>query len=457
MIGSLGIPSSQLIRTAMDRLGLSRPWAVLFPPRPTGSESRKADGLWASRYDTLDLWRALVAIGIVLHHAGHFSFGLNTGRVILFFVISGYCIAASAESCLRRGMSAGEFFWRRLRRIYPPFLLAVLFWIGTRLIKIWRGGPNDLLYRLDGTPRTITEWVLNLTSMQWMWTVGSPVERPGDNPILFVAAYWSLGYEEQFYLVVSLMFGLALLVPWCRLRWMIPALVPIALAYGMSLPQHVRGIFIEFWTAFSVGACVYYRLSVFKDRRWRLAVDLALIVLIAMGLIGLIVDTRIGQEIDRSKWHEWLIAGVFGLALVFLRPADRWINRRLLSIPLRAIGRITYSLFLIHQFNLTLISSVAKELLRPIGHARIADLTTPLVRLYDSDFVAPADPLTHPGFGIVWLSVQIALHLGLAVVFWRFCEYPFLNRSDDGPPPAVKTGVSGIAAGPISSSDKPAT
>lgn len=440
----------------MERLGLARPWAVLFPPRPEGSETRKADGLWASRYDTLDLWRALVAIGIVLHHAGHVSFGMNTGRVILFFVISGYCIAASAESCLRRGMTAGEFFRRRLRRIYPPFLLAVLFWIGTRLIKIWRGGPNDLLYRLDGTPRTVTEWILNLTSTQWMWTVGSPVERPGDNPILFVAAYWSLGYEEQFYLIVSVMFGIALVVPWCRLRWMIPALVPIALAYGMSLPQHVRGIFIEFWTAFSVGACVYYRLSVFKDRRWRIAVDAALLALIGMGLVGLWVDTRIGAEIDRSKWHEWLIAGGFGLALVVLRPWDRWLSQRLISVPLRAVGRITYSLFLIHQFNLKLIESIANKLLGFIGHGRLADVSTRIIHQFDPAFIAPAEPLTHPWVATISLTVQLVLHIGLAVVFWRFCEYPFLNRADDGPPPAVRTGVSGIASGPVQAPDKPA-
>ena len=41
--------------------------------------------------------------------------------VPIFFVISGYCIAASADSSRRKGDSPWTFLKRRFWRIYPPY------------------------------------------------------------------------------------------------------------------------------------------------------------------------------------------------------------------------------------------------------------------------------------------------------------------------------------------------
>ena len=54
----------------------------------------------------------------IVHH-------LNLG-VPMFFVISGYCIAASAEATIDRGESAGSFLAPRVWRIYPPYWFALL-------------------------------------------------------------------------------------------------------------------------------------------------------------------------------------------------------------------------------------------------------------------------------------------------------------------------------------------
>jgi hypothetical protein len=72
---------------------------------------------WPSRYELLDGLRGLAALAVVLHHlrvfdGGHFA-------VMVFFVISGYCITASAESCRRNGLGFGQFMARRIKRIYP--------------------------------------------------------------------------------------------------------------------------------------------------------------------------------------------------------------------------------------------------------------------------------------------------------------------------------------------------
>jgi len=416
--------SGSVVRRLFVASGLDQAWAALFAARDPSLSAEagpRADGRWSSRYESLDLWRALIAIGIVLHHAGHVNFGINTGRVVLFFVISGYCIVASAESCLRRGMSGWEFFARRARRIYPPYLLALLFWAGTRAVKMYRGGENDLIYRFDGMPRSAWDWVYNVTLTQWLPIVSCPVGRPGDNPALFVAAYWSLAYEEQFYIVVSLMFGIALVAPWARMRWMVAVLVPGAIAYGLLFPQTIRGLFIEFWVAFAVGAAVYYRLSVLTERRWRRAIDVLLVGLVLFGLAGLRFDERIGDEIDRSKWHEWILAGTFALLLIGLRRFDARIAGMVVMAPLRAIGRITYSMFLIHQFNLVLIATMSSRLIRAV----------------DPGYVASATAAGGSHFPWYDMVLQLFLHIVLAAIFWVFCEYPFLNKALSSERPAV--------------------
>src|SRR5262249_5807489 len=98
---------------------------------------------WDARYETLDAWRGLACLMVVVHHAGYaLGWAETTGSwarwltwlavnrmnlgVTLFFVISGYCIAASLEATRRRGDTPWVFLGRRVWRIYPPYWVALL-------------------------------------------------------------------------------------------------------------------------------------------------------------------------------------------------------------------------------------------------------------------------------------------------------------------------------------------
>src|SRR6187397_1827750 len=96
------------------------------------------------RYLTLDHWRGVACLLVVLFHSSGIAFlsmeaqgtapqqeglaglALSITRigwigVPFFFVISGYAISATADSSRRdRGGPIG-YFRRRIRRIYPPF------------------------------------------------------------------------------------------------------------------------------------------------------------------------------------------------------------------------------------------------------------------------------------------------------------------------------------------------
>jgi peptidoglycan/LPS O-acetylase OafA/YrhL len=348
---------------------------------------------WPSRYELLDGLRGLAALTVVLHHLG--VHGDGHFAVMVFFVISGYCITASAESCRRNGLGFGQFMARRVRRIYPPYLLAIAFYAVTRAVKTATGGPNDL-------QRPALDWIQNLTLTQWVSNLFHPIAWPSANPHLFVAAFWSLNYEEQFYLVMAV--GLALAAV-SRVPLIVPVvlLAIVGLVWNWCIPGNwVCGLFIEYWPHFALGSCLYFSLCVYTGRssRWAFAG--------AVLLLGLASAARIFPWTAATVWNlrsmvELAFLSAVSLGLFLLRPLSLRISRTLVWQPIAALGTISYSLYLIHQFNLTLVASIAQRVL-PTGLPRFAAI-----------------------------AVMLGLHIALATVFWFLCERPFLSRRPASP------------------------
>ena len=79
--------------------------------------------IYPFRYEIIDGIRGLAALAVVLHHLQ--VIGIGPYAVIVFFVISGYCIAASVDSTRRKGQGPLTFLARRLWRIYPTYWAAL--------------------------------------------------------------------------------------------------------------------------------------------------------------------------------------------------------------------------------------------------------------------------------------------------------------------------------------------
>ncbi len=336
---------------------------------------------WPARYDMLDGWRGLAALAVVCCHAFGWEFGAK--GVMLFFVISGYCVTAAGEAARRKSLGFRGFMWRRVKRIYPPYLLAVLFFLATRFVKARQGGDDQFHHPWP-------QWIQNFTLTQWFAMVGHPVAHPYDNPVNFVAAFWSLQYEEQFYLILAIMLPLTLVM---RSR-MIILLMLVSLVWKFFFPQAYFGFFIELWFHFGIGSVVYYRLCVLKSARWRLGVDLVMTAMTITGCIfwALTAGTSSAYAL---VIEDLAIVCLFATLLVAIRPLDPIAKSPLLR-PIMGLGTISYSLYLVHQFNLRSAKIVADRLM--------------------------------PHFSAGNALVQMAVFLGIATVFWFFCERPFLNK-----------------------------
>ena len=353
----------------------------------------KEQVVWPSRYELLDGLRGLAAVAVLLHHMqivsiGHFA-------VMVFFVISGYCITASADSCLLAGTGFREFMARRVRRIYPPYLLALTFYAFTRAIKAALHGPNEL-------NRPALDWLQNLTLTQWVSDLFHPVQWPAQNRTLFVSAFWSLNYEEQFYLImgVGLLAAIRLGFP---MNWTILGIGIVGLAWNWLIPGNwMCGLFIEYWVHFALGSCLYFVLCryVSSRNRWIL---ISLTALLGIACFLQLIPFSVHTIDDKRAMVELSLLCAVTLALFFLRPFSRRITSSKLWRPIAMLGTISYSLYLIHQFNLTLTEQVARFVL----------------------------PTRSPQFVII--IVVAALHLALATVFWYWCERPFFRKSHRTP------------------------
>lgn len=363
---------------------LDRPATDQEPAEPSLA-TRTPEG---ARFAILDGCRGLASLGVVASHLGIDStgFGLGHGCVIVFFVISGYCIAASVDACQRDRLPLGRYYLRRLRRIYPPYFFSIVMYIATRLLKEGLGLGSQM-------PSSVITWIQNFTMTQWITLVFHPETVPHRNPALLVAGYWSLNYEEQFYVVMGL-FMLA--STWLKLDVMhgVIALMLPAVIWNLATPSLSYGFFIELWVTFALGAMVYYRGCGRVSRRGQIFIDIG-ILLVAMASLWLGKTT---PHENRSAFSEWLIAAMFALALILMRPFDNIYERSPVGVVLGAFGAISYSLYLTHQMVFTASGFVASKLL----------------------------PSYSPhGFTVI---IRMACMIGVATVFWYFCEKPFLNR-----------------------------
>lgn len=153
----------------------------------TGASAYRAD---------IDGLRALAVIAVIAFHA--FPRKLPGGfiGVDVFFVISGYLITGIILNSLINGkFSISEFYSRRIRRIFPALALVL---IGT-LFMGWAILSNLEYSQLGSHTVAGASFIANFV----FWGEAGYFDRTAsEKPLLHL---WSLGVEEQFYIVWPLL------------------------------------------------------------------------------------------------------------------------------------------------------------------------------------------------------------------------------------------------------------
>jgi peptidoglycan/LPS O-acetylase OafA/YrhL len=300
----------------------------------------------------IDGLRALAVLSVVIYHLDARWLPGGFSGVDIFFVISGFIVSASVGARAKANLPAFATFFiaRRLQRIAPALLACLLLTtLFTALLvpEAWLSEANQKTghYAFFG----LSNVILARTSHDYF----SPIAD--FNPYMHT---WSLGVEEQFYLLFPAMFFL-----WSYARRWRSACVGL---FGVALLA--SAVYSAVLGAHDATAAFY----LIGSRFWELAAGVLLYQLMVL------TGRDFGRaEQDLPRWFRWgALASVLVIALNFVlaRPnqfpfpgallsvigtlgalffmhgnVHRGVLARLLTCaPARYIGRISYSLYLWH-------------------------------------------------------------------------------------------------------------
>ena len=358
---------------------------------------------------TLDGLRGVAIILVLVHHFTFYrptaGIDLLIGNVVfflwvgvdLFFVLSGFLITGILLDTRGSARYFTTFYARRFLRIFPLYYL-VLFLAFVVLPKFETVHPV-----LAGQAVLPPQWpywsyLTNFAIADGGWVHG------------WVDVAWTLAIEEQFYLVWPLVIWLCpprLVALLCAILLVAE---PAARIYARSIDLPALPIYVLTWfrlDGFAIGAllAMAHRRGVFPvlDRRVPGIIIIAMAGIIACAIMG-------GHTWWWNRWMQMygysLIAITAGAMVVAAvnRPADSLWPRMLSAGWLRAFGKYSYALYLIHP---PVMRGVREYVFDPLD--------------YEALWMAPWNAqllfycaATAPAFGLAWLS-------------WRLFEAPILR------------------------------
>lgn len=313
------------------------------PPRPPSSYRPDIDGL-----------RAVAVLAVLVFHLRASALPGGFLGVDVFFVISGYVVTGSLLS--QRGLGfwrlIGEFYAKRFARILPALcgvLLATALGASLLVPQSWLSELSDKtgLYAYLG----LSNWVMQSNADAYF------APRAEFNPYTHT---WSLGVEEQFYLLAPLLI-------YAFMRWGQQGARACLLALGAagmlcvaSLAYFVQQSSRQPDVAFYFIACRFWELGVgmvlrFAHQAWppqparNAPGALVSAGLPWLGLVGLavaLVGARPGPE--AWVWNDLAVLGTAWVLQAGATAQGRLSDRALGSTVPVWLGKRSYSIYLWH-------------------------------------------------------------------------------------------------------------
>jgi peptidoglycan/LPS O-acetylase OafA/YrhL len=312
--------------------------------------------------------RFLAALAVVLYHAVPAQFPLATGPLMrlvdsgfagvsFFFVLSGFILSYKYLRPAQRGMRCArrEFWWARIARIYPVYLLALAISFPTIVRGLREPFPLQEYHRMLGAA------ILSPFLLQGWWPASAcRWNCPG----------WSLSVEAFFYVLFPFV-GVALSglgnraivrTAWgtWALGMVLPALYLAVAPDGISSPTHLdTGAWLvalkfnplphlhEFLFGMCAGVIFIRRqASDTGDQRFVEGSIARVIAVVAVVVTAAVI--AFAPDVPFVLLHTGVLAPVWALVIYVLAAGDGAIARWLGSRALLRLGEASYALYLIH-------------------------------------------------------------------------------------------------------------
>jgi peptidoglycan/LPS O-acetylase OafA/YrhL len=315
----------------------------------------------------IDALRGAAAMGVVVYHAVvqgqqvlpnnllqypvrlvQFASSFGYIGVFLFFVISGFCIhlqwarakAAGSEPEIR----FISFWKRRIRRLYPPYMIALLLFLLMTAATVGLSLTQFFFYDLG-----MHLLMLHNLDAKTCYTING--------------VFWTLAIEEQLYLAYFLLlfirsrWGWGVTLSVCllaRLGWMgFSHLVWLKTGFGIPVPEAAA----SHWFTWALGAMgVEVMFGLVKLRGWSRDLRLATVLIVAASaLSSYLPSIPKDMLLHDAGWfllHPLWGAGFFIVVNRTVLAEDSWLREAKLPSMISSfstLGLFSYSIYLTHE------------------------------------------------------------------------------------------------------------
>lgn len=317
-------------------------------------------------------------VSVALHQSPLAVFLNATGAVHVFFVLSGLCLAGSVSRCA--GLSdTAQFYVRRFARVHFPFVaVALLAWCGSLLYAIPRSETGH---------SGLSVWIMSRLQVDVPFhALLQALRFPGD-AVGLMPQGWTLRVEMIYSLLLPVLVFAAR-----RLGWGLLVAVGLAMLLEQR-PQQPEPYLLDF----GAGIALYLERDRLEERFAALSRGATAALLLA-GLAILCAPVYFLLE-----GHNALVSNAcfaVGATLLVAGAAHvAGLRRRLSARPFAALGRVSYSIYMLH---LSVIALSAPLLAEPVG----------------------------PGFAILFVAFVATATCALAFLTYRLIEVPCIRLGD---------------------------
>ncbi len=291
----------------------------------------------------IDGLRAISVLLVIFYHLRIFFVSSGFVGVDVFFVISGYLITKHIFSEYSENrFSLKRFYLHRIRRILPALIVMIFF---ITIVVFFLFLPNSIMEYLKSALATLT-FVANIYFYKTIH-LGYFSTEAKVFPLLHT---WTLGVEEQFYIVWPLVS--LLMLRWLPKRWVfVFTLLFLICSFFIYYVYHFHHKLAVFYLPITrgfellIGALLAISLESVEIRKKN-----SLWVIHLLSYIGLILIIYSSCFIRQSYYpgSAILLPCIGAALLIYTGKYSGHANRVLSLSPIAFIGLISYSLYLWH-------------------------------------------------------------------------------------------------------------
>jgi peptidoglycan/LPS O-acetylase OafA/YrhL len=276
-----------------------------------------------NRFYILDPLRFIAAYAVLLYHYSIYlknqdflvdAFKYGYLGVNFFFLLSGFVIMISAQN---RG--AFQFAYSRVLRIYPTFIICLLFTI-------------SITYLVSDVNFSLAEVFFNASILN------DYLDIPNIDGV-----YWTLQAELKFY---GCVFLLLLSGIFCQWKWWVGAWLGLAILYHFFKQPFFLGWFInpEYSFHFIGGVCAY---QIYSDRKSVVARVFFVIALVFSGLKSVQQTEDFLKVVTSTEITVALLCNIIFFIFFYLLACGYLKSQK--REYFIVLGMISYPLYLIHN------------------------------------------------------------------------------------------------------------